>query len=475
MKSSFLLLIQRIFIRSIGLVSMLVLARLLSPSDFGIVAIVSSVVFLFNNLTQTGVQQYIIRKDKVTIDDLNSCFTLNFLLKISSWALLLILIPHIAEYLNDDRIVSPLIALSFVIFVLAFHNPGIYLLEKDLQYAAITKIAIVAKVFAFFSVMLLAILFRTYWAMVMGVMIAFTIRTVGSYIIHDHRPRFRFIGVRKQWVFSKWIFLRGIVGYIRHEFDTFLVTRQFGLESVGGYTMMKNLSLMPASDIIVPLTQPLLSSFSAIKNDPVALKRHFYISQLVLAVVIFPIVGFVFASSYELIHVLLGPEWVKYSYILKLMMLLFIAVSYGSILTQLYTSLGNVKFLFTFEAVSVLVIISALLWFETKSVNDFTLLRTGLGVLSAFIMLTLCTRKIRANLTRVMFLIMPSVFNTFIAYFLCYKISYDTELITLLIKSSAFFGAYLVLTCTCMLLLKRITEYSSIWNLIPKKNWYAKR
>ena len=264
-------------------------------------------------------------------------------------------------------------------------------------------------------------------------------------------------------------FLRGIVGYIRHEFDTFLVTRQFGLESVGGYTMMKNLSLMPASDIIVPLTQPLLSSFSAIKNDPVALKRHFYISQLVLAVVIFPIVGFVFASSYELIHVLLGPEWVKYSYILKLMMLLFIAVSYGSILTQLYTSLGNVKFLFTFEAVSVLVIISALLWFETKSVNDFTLLRTGLGVLSAFIMLTLCTRKIRANLTRVMFLIMPSVFNTFIAYFLCYKISYDTELITLLIKSSAFFGAYLVLTCTCMLLLKRITEYSSIWNLIPKK------
>lgn len=454
---------------------MLILARLLSPSDFGIVAIVSSVVFLFNNLTQTGAQQYIIRKDKVSVDDLNTCFTLNFLLKIGSWVLLLLSIPFIADYLSDDRISLPLVVLSFVIFVLAFHNPGVYLLEKDLKYSAITKLAIFAKTFSFVVVMLIAIVFKTYWAMVIGVLIAFTTRTIGSYIIHSHRPKFRIRDVKTQWMFSKWIFMRGIVGYVRHEFDTFLVTRQFGLESVGGYTMMKNLSLMPASDIIVPLTQPLLSSFSSIKNDSMALKRHFYTSILILGIVIFPIVGFVFASAQDLIYVLLGPEWVQYSLILKFMMLMFIAVSFGSVLTQIYTSLGNVKFLFTFDILSILIIISSLLLFQLTAVNEFTFMRTSLGVTSAFVMLVFCIRQISASLIRVLLLVSPSILNTFVAYAICYDIDYSVEVITLLVKFTVFLVSYFVLTILFMLLFKNVTEYSTLWGLLPKKYCLIRR
>lgn len=448
---------------------MLVLARVLTPEDFGIVAIVTSIVYLFDNLTQTGAQQYIIRKDIASKEDLNTCFTLNFILKVSAWLILLTSIPFIVNYLNDDRLALPLIAMSFVILALAFQNPGIYLLERELQYSKITKLAIYAKLISFLSVMIIAFIFRTYWAMVAGVLIFSTIQTLGSYIIHEHKPQFRVSELKRQWLFSRWIFFKGIIGYVRYEFDTFLVTRQFGLESVGGYNMMKNLSLMPASDVIVPLTKPLLSSFSSVKNDSPTLIKHFNVSLLVLGIVIFPIISFVYSNATSLISVLLGTEWTKYSTILEMMMLLFLSVSFGSVLTHVFTAMGRVRMLFLFDAFTVAIIIGTLLLSQCQTLEEFAFLRTTLGVLSAALLLAICVKTVGASLKRVIILNIPAFLNATVSFYACSYIDLGHELTTLIARTAIAFIIYGCLTILFMRLLKNVREFNVIWGLIPKK------
>jgi len=472
LKSSILLLFMRVFMRGIGIFSMLALARLLSTEDFGVVAIATSVVFLFDILSETGSQQYLIQKSKISDDDLNTCWTINLILKLIVWVLFVLLTPFIADFFESEALVMPFYVISSVILLSGFFNPGIYLYQREFNFNPLVKMSITEKLVSFFVTILLAFLYQSYWAMIAGVVTTYTIKLVYSYKLHEFRPKWSLKNAKEQWDFSKWMLLRGVMGYTRAEFDTAFVSKTFGLPSVGGYNLMKNLSLIPAQDIIAPATQPLLTSFSKVQNSKPDMIYQISLSLVIISVVAFPIVSFLGFNDKLVVEVMFGEKWVEFSVILKYLAVLIISFSWVSILNHALTSIGKVNLLFGYDFVSMLLLIGILLSLNYTDLHEFAFYRAGIGVLSAFLFMMFVFRLFSINLLKVLWLVLPfglaSLAAGWLSMLLVESLGYNIYF-ELIVGGIAFSLSYLIVFGAILSAFKNNPEYSHVRNIIQRE------
>ncbi|MFK5985117.1 MAG: oligosaccharide flippase family protein [Pseudomonadota bacterium] len=383
--SSFILLSLSFIQRSIGLISILILARTLTPDDFGIVAIVTLIVCLFNSLS-SGSMKYIIQKKSPTNNDLNSAWTINIILKFSVFVLFVLFIPSITEYYNNEKLLVPLYFASLMLPISALGNPGIYLLRKDLNFKPIFKLQLITKLVTTSLMIFLALYYKSYWAMIIGIVLTELILTFGSYLIHTYKPKLSFCNIKEQWGFSQWVFLKSIVGYTREQIDSFIIAKYFDASSIGAYSLMKNLSRLPANQIIEPATIPLLSSFAKSKGNIAILNYRFKISFLIIIILIAPISSFMFYFDTHIISVLLGEKWLSYSKIFGIFSVSLAILSLTNIMNSYITAIGQVKILFIADFLSAIITVSVMFYYRDTSIEFIALLKVCTSFVIQFIL-----------------------------------------------------------------------------------------
>ncbi len=385
LSSSFILLIIRLIQRSIGLVSTLILARVLTPNDFGIVAISVLVVHFCDALSATGSQQYIVQKVDVDPDDVNSAWTIDIIMKSILWIILMLAIPYISSWYARPEIENALYVSSLVLLIGAFKSPGLMLLRRALSYKPIFRISILQKVLSFSVVMLFVYFEPSYWALIIGDLVSTLTLTIGSYFIHTVKPKISLSKIKEQWAFSQWVLLKGGIGFVRAESDTILVSKYFSSEALGVYHMARHLSIMPSTEIIGPAIEPLIASFARVKNEPKKLAYQFRLSLMVISLLIMPACAFIWSFPEPIINFFLGHQWsVAYPILSALSIFLFTTVI-SQLLNQFCIALGKVKSIFIYDILSLFIIVSVLLIFMTDSLYHFSLLRGGV----AFILVSL--------------------------------------------------------------------------------------
>lgn len=447
LKGSLTLLLMRLFLRGSGLVSMLVLARLLNTEDFGLVALASSAIFLFDVLSETGIKQYVIQKEVVSDDDLNTAWSLNFLLKLTVWLLFVISVPSISLYFSEPKLVLPLYTISLILIFGALGNPGMVLYQKDLNYKPLFQISVIQKVVSFVLVIGLALYLKNYWAMVAGVVVSYGTGMIASYFLHSFRPSWNLSKLSEQWDFSKWMLLKGLLGYVRAQFDTLMVSKLFGIGALGGYNMMKNLSFIPAKDIVVPATEPLLSSFSKVKNDKTRLSYQITFSSLILSLAIFPIVAFVAQFHQLIVAIMLGEKWLEYSVLLGVMSILILTFSLVAIFQHALTAVGKVKIIFLYDLFSVISIVSLLLIIDFKNLEEFTLIRCSLALILVSIYGFFVFRLFSIKMLYLLKLLLPILFACLLASYITFLVDafFNLSLWTsLVVIPLVFFSFYLL-------------------------------
>ncbi|MBA6377938.1 MULTISPECIES: oligosaccharide flippase family protein [unclassified Colwellia] len=385
LSSSFLLLIIRLIQRSIGLISTLILARVLTPNDFGIVAISVLVVHFCDALSATGSQQYIVQKAEVDSDDVNSAWTIDIIMKSVLWIILVLAVPLITSFYERPEIENALYVSSLVLLIGAFKSPGLMLLRRALSYKPIFRISILQKLLSFSIVMIFVYFEPSYWALIIGDLVSSLTLTIGSYYIHSAKPKFCLSKIKEQWSFSQWVLLKGGVGFARAESDTILVSKYFSSEALGAYHLARHLSIMPSSEIIGPAIEPLIASFARVKNEPEKLVYQFTLSLLVIVLLIMPACAFIWTFPEPIINFFLGDQWsVAYPILSALSIFLFTTVI-SQLLNQFCIALGKVKSLFMYDVLSLLIIVGVLLTLMTDSLYHFSLLRGGV----AFVLVSL--------------------------------------------------------------------------------------
>jgi lipopolysaccharide exporter len=416
-KSSSLLIGIKLFQRSIGLISILILARLLTPDDFAIVALTAITVHFFDMLSSAGSEQYIIQKDDVVAADLNTAWTIDIVFKSALWFVLILFSSIIAVFFEQPELEIALYASSFILIINALKNPGFFVKKQNFEYGEIFWLSVFQRLVTFVLVIVIAYIEKSYWALIIGDIVSSIIYTGGSYLLDKFRPKLSLQHWRKQWSFSGWLFLKGIVGYMRSQIDTLIVSKFFPQAQLGQYYMARDIAMIPSHNIISPAIEPLLAAFRKSRNSVEALEVKVRISLFSVSLVSIPIFVFLWCFPGEIIAVLLGDQWAEAGPLLHALSLLPLYFSFILVLEQCLLSLQQVRVLFWYDVFSLLFITTFILGFATDNIVTLAYARGALGLITMAALALYLSKLIKLNLLSTMLHLVPLfVISTFAAF-----------------------------------------------------------
>jgi lipopolysaccharide exporter len=470
-QSSILLVGAKTFQRLVGLISIIILARLLTPDDFAIVALIAIVIHFFDIVSNTGSEQYIIQKESVSSNDLNTAWTIDIIMKVSIWLVLQLSAQFIAIFFENEDLANALHIASLVLLINAVKNPGLYLLKQQLNYNKIFWLSIFQKIIAFVITISIAIGFNSYWALIIGDIVACSIFTLGTYIIHEYRPKLSLVERHLQWVFSKWLLFKSIVGYIRSQIDTLMVSKFYLSNQLGQYYMARDIAMMPSHNLLLPAIEPLLALFKTSRNEPKKFAEHINFCLFIVALVSIPLSVFICNYSGLIIDSLLGKQWQEASQLLSIMSIMFLYFSYVIVIEKVLIALNKVKLLFWYDLVSLLFIILALWLAVNEPITTFALVRGVAGLFMMLILLVYTARVTQVNLFKALFIALPILCTSLLAIQVANTMAanYEYAFLNLLQVSVIYFSMLISIILLSMKLLKnKMTELNSAYLLLKK-------
>ena len=421
MSSSILLVIQKIAERSLGIISTLILARILTPEDFGLVAKAMLVLWFVQSIAAAGTESYILQKESVSDSDLNTAWTLNFILKILAYLVLLVLAVIYKLITEDYQVFLIICVLGFVLVINSFKNPGLLNFKRSQNYGKIVYISVLGKFAAVFIVVPAALILQNHWAIVIGQFVLSVVGLVLSYVICDFRPRFCTENIRQQWEFSKWLIPQEMVGYFRNHIDTVVVGSKFTAGELGAYNNMKYFSSMPMLQLITPAAEPLHAELGKVQRNPGEMKFQVDFSTFVLAFMIAPITIMLLFGSEQIIALILGQQWVPYHEIFAVLSLSTLPLVLISQANRLLMIRGKTNFIMFFEVAITVSILCMVILFQFDQVQLLALVKVAVEFLFAIIYFAFAYRySLNVNPSRPLMLF---VYPTFIIGFVTFLAS----------------------------------------------------
>jgi O-antigen/teichoic acid export membrane protein len=296
--------------RLIGVISTIILARLLSPQDFGIVAVAMILVGLFEMLNLTGQASAIVRHEAPTREHYDSAWTVSLLIGLGIAVCILIAAPFTNIYFHEPRSILVMQILAVRAVLGGLENIGIVDFSRDLRFERYFIYNVCTKILQFVLTVVLAFVLRNYWALVWGILVGQLSRTTLSYVMSPFRPRLSFARTGEIWSFSIWTFARSVASYLQTQVDNIAIGGIAGSAMMGRYTVAKDVAASPTQEIINPMVAALFPVMSKCRKDPAEL-RALYLRMLGWSAIICASTGVgVTMVADDLVRVLLGPKWI---------------------------------------------------------------------------------------------------------------------------------------------------------------------
>jgi lipopolysaccharide exporter len=299
----------RMFDRALGLISVLILARLLMPADYGLVAMAVGVIAVLELFTALGSDFALVQKPNASATDYSSAWTLNLTLSGVCAVFTLALAYPTAQFFAEPRLVSIMAVLALSQVIAGAENTGMVEYRRELNFAVEFRFVAIKRLAAFAVTVLLAWTFQSYWALLAGTVTSRLCGLLLSFQMHPFRPTWSFASARDLIRFSKWTLLNNVAIAGLQRLPHFYAGRAFGSETVGVYVMSYEIGTMAATELAAPVNRAAMPGYSRIANDAKLLRSTFLdIGSLVLLVAIPTGVG-VAALAHPLVLALLGPAW----------------------------------------------------------------------------------------------------------------------------------------------------------------------
>ena len=337
--------------RLLDFVSVVVLARLLAPEDFGLVAIAASVVTIVEGLSDFDVNKALIRAR----DEDRSLYDCAWTLSALRGGLAALVMVSVAWFLDDGQIAAVLLALAPSPLLTGLSNPRFVMFERDLVYSRLAYLTVGSKVVAFAVTLSVALIYRSYWALVLGMLAGALIRVVLSYALRPYRPRISFSRFSEIFAFSGWMSLTTAVTTLSMQTDKIIVGRLLGIADAGLYFMTQRIGVLPTAELISPLQRILFPSFSEIAGDRARLRRVVCESINVLASLSLPAAfGFALVAN-DFVPGVLGDRWVAIVPLLTILVPFLGLRSTLSMTLPCVMALGETRLLFRVSVLYALV------------------------------------------------------------------------------------------------------------------------
>lgn len=287
------------------------LARILSPTDYGLFGLAMMYVGFVQLVNEFGLGAAIVRQRTSTPDQIAALGGVSIALGLSLWALSALLTPLLAGFFRAPALQWPLAALSGVFLTTAIKVVPKSLLARDLQFKRVAAIDATEAITASLCILGLALLGLRHWALVLGTLFGALISAGFAVLSRPHRlgwPR-HFSEIRHAVAFGSHIMVSRLAWYAYSNADNAMVGRRLGGALLGNYVYAWTLATIPVDRVGALVGQVTPSIFSAVQHDLAGVRRYLLRITEGLALITFPI-AFGLASVADLFVVgILGPKW----------------------------------------------------------------------------------------------------------------------------------------------------------------------
>lgn len=309
LSGSFWTISMRWSMKLLGLVSTTILARLILPSEYAVVAMAMIVVSLISALFDFGVEIALIRKPELDDAYINSAWSLRTVEGLLIGSGMALLSPLATIYFHDERVAPVLWVLAFCIALTGTANVGMLLARKNLNFSLEFKVQLTAKVAQVIATLGTAYFVRDYRALVFGIAVSYVVAWLMSYVWHSYRPRWNTSAFMEIWRVTRWLMVSSVLNCLTKRIDEIVAGRigtstQFGLYNVGA-----DIGQLPTAEFGPAILKAFYPVLSSIQHDAERVKSGVLKVQAIVTSVTLPAGIGVASVAAPLTLLMLGPNW----------------------------------------------------------------------------------------------------------------------------------------------------------------------
>lgn len=305
--------------RLLGIVSIAILARLISPSNFGLVAMAASVAALVETCSAFGFDWALVRLPIATPAHYDSAWTLRVICGLCVSAVLMLAAYPAALYFSQPAVAAIIVVMGLNNLIASVENIWMAEYRRQGRFQQEFKLRIGAKIAGFLTATVLAFLTHSFWALVAGITASRAMASALSFQLHRGRPRWDLSRQADLLRFSVWLLVGNITDVLRDRFAELWIGRHLGARDVGLYSMASELAALATTEIAAPINRAVFAKYTQQQGSIAGLRDgYLQVSGLIWAVGV-PAAAGIGICAPDIVALLLGSQWARAAAALRIL------------------------------------------------------------------------------------------------------------------------------------------------------------
>ncbi|WP_332695157.1 lipopolysaccharide biosynthesis protein [Halalkalibacter lacteus] len=342
----------------------MILARILAPEAFGVIATITMIISFVDMFTDAGFQKYLVQREFKSVKEryinANVAFWTNLVLSFLLWGIIALFNEQIATMVGNPGLGIVIIVACIQLPLTSFSSIQMALFRRDFDFKTLFTVRVIAIMIPFIVTIPLAIMGFSYWSLVIGMICMQLFNAVLLTLKSKWKPKlyYNFKTLKEMLSFSIWTLIEAISIWLTVWIDTFIIAYFLNEYYLGIYktsTMMVNSLLALITAATVPI---LFSALSRLQNNDSKFNSMFFKFQRLIAILVFPLGVGVFLYSDLATQLLLGNQWGEASNVIGIWALTSaIMIVFGHFCSEVYRAKGRPKLSFLAQVLHLIVLI----------------------------------------------------------------------------------------------------------------------
>ena len=303
--------VERFSVQGVHFLVMVIIARILTPRDFGLVGMLAIFMAVSQSLIDSGFSQALIRKQDRTETDNSTVFYFNIVASVFIYAILFLISPWVAGFYNESQLISLMRVMCLLVVINSFAVVQRAIYTAALNFKIQAKASFTSAVISGFVGVGMAVAGLGVWSLVGQQLCAAIVNVILLWWYSPWSPKwiYSWKSFRELFAFGSNILLSGLIDTLFNNIYQIVIGKVFSATSLGFFTQAKQFSNLPSSNIngiIVRVTYPVLS---AIQNEDERLASNYRKLLRVSAFIVFPLMCLLAGLTYPLVNIILGEKW----------------------------------------------------------------------------------------------------------------------------------------------------------------------
>jgi O-antigen/teichoic acid export membrane protein len=351
------MLLARLIVKAIGVVSSLVLARLLVPEDFGLVAIAMAFLTFIDLFGQFGFGTVLIQKQNASQQDYDTAWTFRVIFGFVAAAILIGSAPAIAGFYGDQRLTEILYVLALIAILGGAQSINTVNFQKHFDFKKELWFQIIPKFLSFILTVTLAWFYRNYWALVAGMVFNQLVSVIVSFVMVPTKPTLTLKSFHQLFNFSKWLMMNNIVFYLNTKLTELLIGKYVSTAATGVFALSNEIASLPMTELAAPINKASFPVYARWAQEKQKLVDAYLSTIRLSALLTIPASCGIYLIADSFVTVVLGEKWLEVAPLMQWIAIASLLFSLSTNNGYIYMATGRPQITFYISLLRVLVLL----------------------------------------------------------------------------------------------------------------------